>query len=109
MRSNERPDVFFSVQTPLGFSVRTTRDYWALIQRKHPEVADKAEEIQSCLGRPARVRRSAQDPAVYLFYTPLPPYHLAVMIRRLNGDGFVITSCLTSSIKEGVEIWPTSG
>jgi hypothetical protein len=79
-----------------------------LIQRKHPDVADKAEEVQGCLRRPSLVRRSVQDPAVYLFYAPLPPYHLVVVIRRLNGDGFVITSYLTTRIKGGVEIWPTS-
>jgi hypothetical protein len=100
--------ILFEIATSLGFTVRTTLTYWQLIKRKHPEIQNKEEEIRLCLATPAFVRRSTQDEAVYLFYRPSGGYHLAVVVKRLNGDGFLITSYLTDSIKEGEEIWPTS-
>ena len=101
-------DLLFREPTPLGFSVCTTRRYWDLLCRKHPEIADKQAEIRRCLREPQEVRRSRQDPQVYLFYRPYPPYHLAVVVRRLNSEGFIITSYLTDRIKEGERIWPAS-
>jgi hypothetical protein len=98
----------FEVSTPLGFTVRTTYGYWQLIQRKHPEVQGKEPEVRQCLIEPEIIRRSTQDSAVYLFYRPWADYHLAVVVKRLNGEGFIITSYLTDAIKEGEEIWPTS-
>jgi len=37
-----------------------------------------------------------------------PPHHLTVVVKRLDGEGFIITSSLTDKIKEGETIWPTS-
>jgi len=59
-------EILFTVPTPLGFSVRTTKAYWELIQRKHPEIIGKESEVQQCLRTPSLVRRSTQDPLVYL-------------------------------------------
>lgn len=101
-------EILFTVPTPLGFSVRTTKAYWELIQRKHPEIVGKELEVQQCLREPNFVRRSTQDPLVYLFYRSLRPYYLAVVVKRLNGDGFIITSYVTDKIKEGEQIWPIS-
>jgi len=102
------PDILFTVPTPLGFTVRTTHQYWGLIQRKHPEVISKEADVQGCLRQPEQVRRSTQDRAVYLFYLQQPPYYLVVVVRRLNGEGFIITSYLSDKIKEGETVWPTS-
>jgi hypothetical protein len=100
--------LLFSVPTPLGFAVRTTREYWNLIEQKHPEVAGQVNEVRECLRSPDLARRSKQDPAVYLFYSPQPPYHLAVVAKRLDGEGFIVTAYLTDKIKEGELVWPIS-
>lgn len=100
---------FFSVLTPLGFAVRTTQQYWDLIQRKHPEVIGKEIEVQNCLRQPEQIRRSNQDQAVYLFYVGQPPYSLVVVAKQLTKEeGFVITSYLSDKVKEGDLVWPTS-
>ncbi len=101
-------ELLFTEPTPLGFSVRTTRRYWELLCRKHPEISDKRAEIRRCLREPEEVRRSRQDPQVYLFYRSHPPYHLTVVVRKLDGKGFIITSYLTDRIKEGERLWPAS-
>jgi hypothetical protein len=96
----------FEVITPLGFSVRTTSDYWSMIERKHPEIAGRQQAVQTCLQTPDQIRQSKRDRTVYLFYRSQPPYHLCVVVKRLNGTGFVVTCYLTDSIKEGGQIWP---
>lgn len=102
------PDRLFEVATPLGFVVRTTSPHWKFLQQKHPDVAGRLADVEGCLAAPAQVRRSKQDPAVYLFYTLLTPYYLCVIVKRLDGEGFVVTCYVTDTIKEGTQIWPTS-
>jgi hypothetical protein len=45
---NLLPPSLFEVETPLGFRVRTTADYWELIQHKHPEVIGRLSDVQQC-------------------------------------------------------------
>jgi hypothetical protein len=108
-RLADTPEPLCDVQTPLGFAVRTTAGYWELIQRKHAEISGRLNDVTRCLAAPDQVRQSKQDSAVYLFYRALAPYHLCVVVKRMNGAGFVITCYLTDAIKEGTRIWPTSG
>src|SRR5947209_5626076 len=105
---SEPSDLLFQTLTPLEFSVRTTRAYWNVLIDKHPEVTNRLMEIQRCLTTPHEIRRSKQDPAVYLFYDRIAPYYLCVVAKRLNGDGFIVTCYVTDAVKEGTRIWPTS-
>jgi len=99
-------DILFEVTTPLGIRVRTTESYWALIRRKHPEVEEKLDLVQQTLAQPAMIRKSQEDPKVFLFYKPHLPYWICVVIKRLNEDGFIVTAYLTDRIKEGEPVWP---
>ena len=61
--------VLFEVETPLGFRVRTTVEYWELITTvKHPIMNDREADVQVTLSHPDEVRQSKRDPQVYLFY-----------------------------------------
>lgn len=102
-------DIFFTILTPLNFAVRTTRQYWQLIQRKHPEIIGKEADVQHCLRTPEQVRQSKQDHTVYLFYRLLSPgYYVVVVTKRLDGEGFMITSYVSDKVKEGETVWPIS-
>ena len=83
---SESQGLLFQVNTPAGFVVCTTADYWDLLQRKHPEIRGRLADIERCLAAPQQVRQSKQDAAVYLFYAPLARYHLCVVVKRLNGE-----------------------
>jgi hypothetical protein len=100
-------DLFFEVITPLGFSVRVTRNYWELIVKiKHPVMHGRETEVQSALREPDEIRRSRNDPAVYLFYRiERPKRWIFAVIKRLDGDAFLITTFPTDAIKEGEQIW----
>ena len=100
-------DIFFEVLTPLHFTVRVTRRYWELIvTMKHPVMQTRETAVQTVLQAPDEVRRSRSDPAVLLFYrSEQPGRWLCAVVRRLNDDGFLITTYPTDAIKEGQQIW----
>jgi hypothetical protein len=100
-------DLLFEVVTPLGFSVRVTRSYWELIVTiKHPVMSGREADVRSTLQNPAEIHGSTSDPAVFLFYSPgRPGRWICAVCRRLNGEGFLITTYPTDAIKEGEIVW----
>jgi hypothetical protein len=102
-------DIHFEALTPLGFRVRVTRSYWELIVTvKHPVMAGRESDVQETLQNPDEIRVSRNDSAVYLFYkAERAKRWVCAVAKRLNGDGFLITTFRTDAIKEGVRIWPT--
>lgn len=100
--------LLFEAVTPLGFTVRVTRAYWDLIITvKHPVMAGRENDVEATLRNPEEVRLSKTDPGVYLFYkTEREQRWVCAVSKRLNGEGFLITTYPTDAIKEGVRIWP---
>ena len=99
--------ILFEVHTPLGFSVRVTHSYWELIVTvKHPVMNGREMDVQNTLRMPDEIRRSRNDPAVYLFYrSERPGRWICAVAKRLNNEGFLITTFPTDAIKEGERIW----
>ena len=100
-------DILFSVSTPLGFTVRTTRPYWDyLVTMKHKPMFGREEDVADILQEPDEVRRSRDDKNVLLFYRlERPGRWLCVVAKRLNGDGFLLTAYPADYIKQGALIW----
>ena len=85
----ENANILFEVMTPLGFRVRVTRAYWRIITEiKHPVMRGREEDVKETLRNP--VGR-----------------WVCAVAKRLNGEGFLITTYPTDAIKEG-ERWPRS-
>ena len=97
----------FEVLTPLGFTVQTTVEYWSLIETKHPKLRGRAQEVVDVLGHPDQVCQSRQDATVYLFYCVDQSRLLCAVVKRLDGEGFLITAYPCDKVKEGDRIWPT--
>jgi hypothetical protein len=98
--------IFFEVISCLGKRIRITEDHWNLITEwKHPEINGLQQDVQLALIEAEIVRVSQEDKDVFLYYRQYKKYHLCVVCRHLNGDGFIITSYLTDRVKEGQEIW----
>ena len=53
------------------------------------------------LTSPNRISQSRQDTAVYLFYRADQSRLLCVVIKRLDGEGFLVTAYPCNKIKEG--------
>jgi len=100
--------LLFEVMTPLGFQVRVTHAYWELITTiKHPVMFGKESIVQASLKDPDEIRVSKKDASVYLFYkSERANRWVCAVTKRLNGDGFLITTYPTDAIKEGEQIWP---
>jgi hypothetical protein len=97
----------FNVQTPLGFSVHVTRSYWErIVQLKHPSMRGREADVADTLRDPVEVRRSRKDPDVYLFYKlESPGKWICAVVKRTGYDGFLVTTYVTRSIKEGAQLW----
>jgi len=108
MEGAQSRDLLFEVSTPLGFLVRVTRSHWNLVTTvKHPVMAGQEEKVQQALQFPEEIRVSRGDEAVYLFYKlERPGRWICAVAKRLNGDGFLITTYPTDAIKEGEHAWP---
>ena len=98
------------VETPLGFRVRCSDEYWEFISRvKHPSMSGKERAVMAALADPDQVRQSRADPSVLLFYRGCAPRWICAVARRLGDDGFLITAYPTDAIKAGELQWTRSG
>jgi hypothetical protein len=99
----------FNVLTPLGFYVRCTKEWWEYVSTvKHPVLEGRLEDVIATLSAPLEVRQSTKDPAVFLFYRVETSRFLCVVIRKENGEGFLITAYPTDSLKKGEIVWTAS-
>jgi len=99
-------ELLFEAQTPLGFTVRVTRQRWLLItSSKHPVMTGR--EALGVLETPDEIRQSRSDAQVLLFYKgEAPKRWTCAVAKRAEEGAFLITAYPTDAIKEGVRIWP---
>ncbi len=104
----EQETWLFNVMTPLKFHVHTTPRYWDLIVSiKHPVMRGRLQNVIQTLKNPDEIRLSKRDSTVYLFYRKERANRwTCAVVKRLNDDGFLITTYPTDAIKEGRRIWP---
>lgn len=100
--------MLFEALTPLGFTVRVTRERWNLITTiKHPVMLGLEGTVKQTLENPEQVRRSTSDPQVLLFYQAAGEKRWVCAVAKDATDpGFLITAYPTDAIKEGIQIWP---
>jgi hypothetical protein len=103
----EGVNYLFEVATPLGFSVRTTGNCWLLLEAKHPKLRGRVQDVVQVLAHPDEVYQSWQDRTVFLCYRADQRRLLCVVVKRLDGEGFLITAYPCDKLKEGDRIWPT--
>lgn len=100
-------DVLFSIETPLGIHIRTTKAYWETITTiKHPAIAKYTKQVKDALRNPDQIRRSRQDPKVHLYYKYIGKLSVCVVADHISKtEGYIITAYLTDRIKEGEQIY----
>lgn len=64
------------------------------------------DQVRKALILPRTIRVSKTDNNVLLYYRKYEAYYICVVVKRLNGSGFIITTYKTENIKEGNQIWP---
>jgi hypothetical protein len=68
-------------------------------------MAGKIEAVKQTLVEPDEIRQSKGDDKVFLFYRTDGKRWICAVVRQLNGEGFLITTYPTNSIKEGKPVW----
>ena len=97
---------YFQTKTPTGINIRTTVNYWnRIIQIKHSTMEGKEKEVKETLELPDEIRVSKSDKKVFLYYRKINRYYICVVVKHLNGEGFIITAYKTRQIIEGEKIW----
>lgn len=98
--------VYFEVKAINGVVVRTTHAYWRkIITFKHPAMSGKEEEVRLALQQPDEIRQSLRSQSVLLYYRKRDDYYTCVVVRVLDGEGFIITAYTTDRVKEGKGLW----
>ncbi len=97
-----KPTPKFEVTSSLGKRISISSEYWQkIIETKHPIMAGQEELVKQTLTSPEQVRRSRKDAAVHLHYRKSDDRYCCVVVKHLNGDGFVVTTYVTDKIKAG--------
>lgn len=98
---------YFKVKTPLGITIRTTKEYWQrIINIKHPSIAKYESKVKEALKDPDEVRRSTKDLRVHLYYRSIGKVSVCVVADHTDKQsGYMITAYLTDRIKEGETVY----
>ena len=87
-----------------GRAIRLTQERLTHIL-EHPEMAGMEQAIEEALVRPERVVESFSDPQARLYYR----FYVGTRVGDSDEDAFLLTACLTDTIKKGVQLWPKEG
>ena len=97
-------DVIFEVVDFSGRNIRLSGKQYKHIIRKHPLVEKYFEEIKETLRGPNHVTYSNVDVSIryyYKYYKKLksPHKYIFVVVKYLNGNGFVVSAYFEKNIK----------
>ena len=84
--------ILFEVNDISGRQIRLTLERWKHIARKHPEI--HINEIIIVLTTPLIITLSEYDESVHYYFRFNKKHgsYLLVLVKYLNGEGFVISS-----------------
>ena len=93
----------FQTTDKSGRKIHLTKERWTHINEQHPEISNYSEEIQETLKNPTKIKEVGYDENVryyYRYYKNIESSakNLLVVVKYLNGEGFVITAYFVRSI-----------
>ena len=95
--------VIFEIIDKSGRRVHLSEERWTHINQEHPEVAPYLEQLEETLKNPIKVSTNDFDETVKYHYTYLKERksaarYLLVIVKYLNGKGFIITAYFVRSM-----------
>ena len=90
----------FEVVDKSGRKIRLTKKIWSKIRKKHYEIENEGEIIE-VLKNPDKMEIYDESICYYYKYyknRPLPRRFLLVIVKYLNGDGFVMSAYYVDKI-----------
>ncbi len=94
----------FEVVDKTGRKIRLTKKQWTHITMTHAEMGNYLEEIKKTLNNPLKIIDHSFKEDLRFYYTyqknrKHPEKYLRVIVKYLNGEGFVITAQFNRYIK----------
>ncbi len=96
--------IIFEIADALGKKIRLTETQWLHILLHHPEMQNYEDKIAETLKFP-KIILFDKPKGNYNYYkvfskTPFGSKFLHVIVKHLNGEGFIITSYITDRIRK---------
>ena len=92
----------FEIIDKTGRKIRLTQKQWSHIRQDHPEIKDE-ELLKDVLKNPTQITQPYEGEKYYYYKyyknRKGPDKYLMVIVKYLNGGGFVITSFYVKSIR----------
>ncbi|MBI5797716.1 hypothetical protein HZA98_02305 [Candidatus Woesearchaeota archaeon] len=90
----------FEIQDKTGRIIYLTEERWVHIL-KHPEMQDSLDKIEKTLAFPQSLTPHSYDKNIrnYYFFVKENRKFLKVIVKYLNGKGFVITAYIVEKIQ----------
>lgn len=84
-----------------GRRIHLSKERWAHINHEHPEVSPYLEGIKETLVSPVKVVQDVYDADVYCYYRYFKrrQSYLLVVVKYLNGEGFLITAYFVRNMR----------
>lgn len=96
-------DIIFEVIDKTRRKIRLTKKQYSHICKKHPMISNYFEEFKETLIKPDKIIESYDDKSVGFYYKyykklNLPYQNIFVIVKYLNGDGFIISAYFVKNI-----------
>ena len=95
-------DFIFEVVDKTGRKIRFSKKQYSHSMRKHSYMHKYMEEIKQTIQNPDKIIYPTKDKGYYYKrykYLKNPNRFILVVVKYLNGDGYIITSYLEEKIK----------
>ena len=94
----------FEVIDKSGRKIHLSKERWTHINTEHPELANYFEELEETLVNPSKITTYIYDENIKYYYKylkepNLTTKYLLVIVKYLNGKGFIITAYFMRNIK----------
>lgn len=91
----------FEVKDKTGRKIYLTKERWTHINIEHPEVSHYFFILEEVLTNPLRITDYEYDEKVKYYYRYLKNVkkYLLLIVKYLNGEGYIITSYIIGKIK----------
>ena len=94
----------FELTDKTGRKINLSQKSWTHITITHAEMTNYLEEIKETLIKPLKIMRHPKKEDLYFYYSyqkhrKHPEKYLRIIVKYLNGRGFIITAQFLRSIK----------
>lgn len=97
-------DVILDVIAKTNRRIYLPKKQWLHITKSHPDMANYLEEIRETIKNPAKITDYNQSDNIKYYYKYFKHRessnkYLLVVVKYLNGEGFIVTAYFMKSIK----------